>query len=91
MPEYFVIMKLSEPCASASRSRAGSECRIENLGMISPRLAWSLLLLGLLAGAPASLVAELMPLAEIRTLSREELAANPPVKVRATVTRARRH
>ena len=30
------------------------------------------------------------PLAVVRGLSREELAANPPVRVRAVVTRARR-
>lgn len=91
MPECSVIIATSDPCAAASRSRAGSEYRIENLGMIPPRFSRSLLLLSLLPATPTSLVAELMPLAEIRTLSREELAVNPPVKVRATVTRARRH
>jgi signal transduction histidine kinase len=61
------------------------------MAFASPRAAWSVLLTGLLLGAAPPLSAEPMPLAEIRTLSREKLAANPPVLVRATVTRARRH
>ncbi len=63
------------------------------MGMVLRQIAWSLLLGGLLEGAAAvaaSGSAELLPLAEIRALSREELAANPRVRVRAIVTRSRR-
>ena len=61
------------------------------MALVSSRFAWSVLLVGLLPGPAPPLSAAPMPLAEIRTLSREQLAANPPVLVRATVTRARRH
>ncbi len=65
-----------------------------SIGTLSRRLAWWALLFGILLGESAgrdSLAAEPMPLAEIRSLPREQLAANPPVLVRAAVTRARRH
>ncbi|MFM1903258.1 MAG: hypothetical protein RLZZ440_1158 [Planctomycetota bacterium] len=63
------------------------------MSLVSRQAAWSLLLIGILprSVAAAPVPAEPVPLAEIRTLPRDALAAQPPVRVRAVVTRSRRH
>ena len=64
------------------------------MGSNLPPVTRPFLLVSILLSQSATAVlpeAETIPLAEVRALSRAALAANPPVRVRAAVTRARRH